>query len=149
MQLALLCPFPGCTGGYAIQSLLIEFLCLGQAQSQFAMEILRILTEERRLTASHRANSTRKLELFKTGDLVFAMVEVQSSSATNRVGKLSIRKRGPFEIVAALPSRPPISTWHRRVPAVTLNIPTTAGNVLPSASGGAHREHRLTPAVQC
>ena len=80
---------------------LAEFLRLGHTQSVFATEILRHLTEDRRLIASHRANSTRNLVLYKPGDLVFASVEVHSSSSYNRVAKASVRKRGPFEILRA------------------------------------------------
>ena len=81
---------------------LFEFLRLGHTQSKFATEILRYLTEERRLNASHHANSSRRLVTYKPGDLVFATVQVQSSAYYDRVGKLSVRKRGPFVVSKAL-----------------------------------------------
>jgi hypothetical protein len=81
---------------------LYEFLRLGQRQSVFSIDILRHLTEDRRLDAAHRANTGRTLRTFSVGDIVVGSVQVQSSARANTVAKLSYRRRGPFEVVATL-----------------------------------------------
>jgi hypothetical protein len=81
---------------------LYEFLRLGQRQSVFSVEILRHLTEDRRLAAAHHANEGRTLRTFKVGDIVSGAVQVQSDAARGRVAKLSYRRRGPWRVLEVL-----------------------------------------------
>ena len=70
-----------------------SFLRLAQANSQFAMNILQLLTEERRSYHRERANESRNQRLFELGDLVMVRVAVQSQLAKKRVAKLTYRLR--------------------------------------------------------
>jgi hypothetical protein len=91
-------PTPVDSNVFAVHS----FLRLAQANSQFATETLRILTEERRTYHRERANKSRTQQLFELHDIVMVRVQVQSNMETNRVAKLSYRLRGPYSIIEVL-----------------------------------------------
>ena len=78
------------------------FLRLAQENSQFAQQILQLLTEERRCYHRERANEARNQRLFELGNLVMVCVAVQSKLAKQRVAKLTYRLRGPYKIVDIL-----------------------------------------------
>jgi hypothetical protein len=92
-----LCPTPTPTTDQATD--VHAFLRLASPTTQFAEQVLRLLTEDRR--AAHRAhiNDTRSPISYDVGDLVMATVQVQSDAKTSTVAKLSYRKRGPYVIV--------------------------------------------------
>lgn len=71
-------------------------------ESTFAISILQILIEERRLMHQTRLNKTLTASSLKVNDIVKAHVQVQSNSATGTVEKLSYKARGPFRITASL-----------------------------------------------
>ena len=77
-------------------------LRLAQENSQFATNILRLLTEERRSYHREKTNESRNQQLFELGDLVMVRVAVQSQSGRNKVAKLTYWLRGPYEIVDVL-----------------------------------------------
>ena len=83
------------------ESVLHEYLRLGQSQSQFAVRILQLLTEERRTSHAERSNSTRSPHAFQAGDIVTVLVQVNSNAATDTVAKLSYRRRGPYLVLAS------------------------------------------------
>ena len=64
----------------------------------FARELTTWLAEERRQRHRERANSTKSAIKYNVGDMVMARVQVKSSAAQDKVGKLSIESRGPFKI---------------------------------------------------
>jgi hypothetical protein len=76
-----------------------DYLRLGQANSNFATEILAYLTEDRRAHHQARANLSRNQKLFKIGDTVMVRVSVQSKASSGKVAKLSYSQRGPYKIV--------------------------------------------------
>lgn len=78
-----------------------DFLRLGQAQSVFAQNILRLLTEDRRTHATEQINNTRKPIAFQVNDIVAVKVQVNSNKETGTVAKLSFQRRGPFIVVEA------------------------------------------------
>jgi hypothetical protein len=78
-----------------------EYLRLGQSQSQFAVRILQLLTEERRTSHAERRNLTRSPHAFQVGDIVTVLVQVNSNAATDTVAKLSYRRRGPYLVVVS------------------------------------------------
>jgi hypothetical protein len=82
-------------------SRLHEYLRLGQAQGRFAVEILRLLTEERRMSQSERVNALREPGAFKEGDIVTVRVQMNSKAETDTVAKISFRRRGPYKVVKA------------------------------------------------
>jgi len=67
--------------------------------SKFATEVVKIIVEERRKSMRARVNSTKTQPSFKVGDVVKVHVQVQSSTEQNRVGKLSYKIRGPYQII--------------------------------------------------
>ena len=71
-------------------------------ESTFAISVLQILIEERRLLHQQRINKDRKQSNFKVGDIVKAHVQIQSNSAAGIVDKLSYRAKGPFRIIKVL-----------------------------------------------
>jgi len=83
-------------------SSLHEYLRLGQSQSQFAVQILQLLTEERRITQSERVNEQRHPQPFQVGDTVTVRVQVHSNASTDTVAKLSYRRRGPYVVRTVL-----------------------------------------------
>ena len=83
------------------ESVLHEYLRLGQSQSQFAVRILQLLTEERRTSHAERRNLTRSPHAFQVGDIVTVLVQVNSNAATDTVAKLSYRRRGPYLVVVS------------------------------------------------
>ena len=91
-------PLPVDSDVFAVHS----FLRLAQTDSQFAMETLRLLTEERRTYHRERINGLRSQQLFELNDVVMVSVQVQSNIDTDRVAKLSYRLRGPYSIIAIL-----------------------------------------------
>jgi hypothetical protein len=91
-------PIPVDSDVFAVHS----FLRLAQTSSQFAIETLRILTEERRAYHRERINETRSQQLFATDDIVMVRVQVQSKIEADRVAKLSYRLRGPYSIISNL-----------------------------------------------
>jgi hypothetical protein len=78
-----------------------EFLRLGHSQSKFAIEILRILTEDRRIYHAERINELRQPRVFQVGDVVTVRVQMHSNASEDKVAKISYRRRGPYEIVRA------------------------------------------------
>ena len=78
-----------------------DFIRLGQEQSLFAQNILRILTEDRRVHATEQANASRNPITFQVNDIVAVKVQVHSNAATGTVGKLSFQRRGPFIVTSA------------------------------------------------
>jgi hypothetical protein len=91
-------PIPVDSDVFAVHS----FLRLAQTNSQFAIETLRILTEERRTYHRERANESRSHQLFELNDIVMVRVQDQSNLDTNRVAKLSYRLRGPYSVIETL-----------------------------------------------
>jgi hypothetical protein len=67
--------------------------------TQFAEQVLRLLTEDHRAAHRARINDTHAPISYDVGDLVMATVQVQSDAKTSTVAKLSYRKRGPYVIV--------------------------------------------------
>ena len=78
---------------------LLRLLTKLPTSTQFAEQVLRLLTEERRAIHRERANESRNAVPFAVGDLVMARVQVNSDAASGTVAKLAYRKRGPYEIV--------------------------------------------------
>ena len=91
-------PIPVDSDVFAVHS----FLRLAQTSSQFAIETLRLLTEERRTYHRERVNETRSQQLFAKDDIVMVRVQVQSNIEADRVAKLSYRLRGPYSIISTL-----------------------------------------------
>ncbi|MGH7954383.1 MAG: hypothetical protein ACREOZ_00320 [Gloeomargaritales cyanobacterium] len=70
------------------------------SNTNLAREMTKILLEERRTQLAERVNEKKSPVTFKIGDTVTTRVQITSSSASNRVEKLTYRNRGPFTIVA-------------------------------------------------
>ena len=82
---------------------LFQYLRDTAADSAFALSIVQILIEERRLAHQERHNAGKKQPDFQVGDIVIkAHVQVQSILAKGQVQKLSYQARGPFRITQVL-----------------------------------------------
>jgi hypothetical protein len=79
-----------------------SFLRLAQRNSNFAVDILQLLTDERRTYHRERINESRSQQLFDVGDSVLVRVAVQSNAQTNKVAKLEYRLRGPYTVIEVL-----------------------------------------------
>jgi hypothetical protein len=77
------------------------FLRIAAPTTQFAEQVLRMSTEERRAIHRERANESRCPIAFAVSDLVIACVQVNSDAASGTVVKLAYCKCGPYEIVEA------------------------------------------------
>ena len=77
-----------------------DFIRLGQEQSVFAQNILRLLTEDRRVHATEQINESRNPIIFKVNDIVAVKVQVHSNAAAGTVKKLSFQRRGPYVVVS-------------------------------------------------
>jgi hypothetical protein len=75
-----------------------SFLRLSSSHSQFAKQVLWLLTEDCRAAHRARINDIRHAVTYAIGDLVMARVQVQSNASTGTVAKLSYRLRGPYVI---------------------------------------------------
>ena len=109
------------------------FLRLAGPTTQFAEQVLRLLTEERRAIHRERANASRSPIAFAIGDLVMAKVQVNSDASTGTVAKLAYRKRGPYEIVESSGFGAYFVRLHGRPTAPLLKYPTQALSPLPPA----------------
>jgi hypothetical protein len=109
------------------------FLRLSSPTTQFAEQVLRLLTEERRAIHRERANETRNQVSFEIGDLVMARVQVNSDASTGTVAKLAYRKRGPYEIVRSTGRGAYFVRRHGDPTAPLLKYPTQALSPLPPA----------------
>ena len=81
---------------------LFQYLRDTAADSAFALSIVQILIEERRLAHQERHNAGKKQPDFQVDDIVKAHVQVQSILAKGQVQKLSYQARGPFRITQVL-----------------------------------------------
>jgi len=109
------------------------FLRLAAPTTQFAEQVLRLLTEERRAIHRERANASRSPVAFAVGDLVMAKVQVNSDASTGTVAKLAYRKRGPYEIIEATGFGAYLVRRHGHPNAPLLKYPTQALSPLPPA----------------
>ena len=109
------------------------FLRLAGPTTQFAEQVLRLLTEERRAIHRERANESRSPTTYAVGDLVMARVQVNSDAASGTVAKLSYRKRGPYEIVESTGYGAYLVRRHGHPTAPLLKYPTQALSPLPPA----------------
>ena len=71
-------------------------------ESNFAVSVVQVLIEEKRLAHQERVNKDKIVSSLQVGDIVKAHVQVQSTQELGVVGKLSYRARGPFRIVTVL-----------------------------------------------
>jgi len=71
-------------------------------ESKFAVSVVQVLIEERRLAHHERVNKDKIVSCLQVGNIVKAHVQVQSKQELGVVGKLSYRARGPFKIVTVL-----------------------------------------------
>jgi hypothetical protein len=69
------------------------------SDSRFARDLVIWLTEERRELHRERINATKQSVQYNIGDMVMARVQVNSDKKAGKVGKLSIKSRGPFRIM--------------------------------------------------
>jgi hypothetical protein len=109
------------------------FLRLASPTTQFAEQVLRLLTEERRAIHRERANESRNIVTFAVGDLVMARVQVNSDAASGTVAKLAYRKRGPYEIVESTGFGAYLVRRHGHPTGPLLKYPTQALSPLPPA----------------
>jgi hypothetical protein len=107
------------------------FLRLAGPTTQFAEQVLRLLTEERRAVHRERANQSRSPISYAVGDLVMAKVQVHSDAASGTVAKLSYRKRGPYEIIESTGFGAYLVCRHGHPTAPLLKYPTQALSPLP------------------
>jgi hypothetical protein len=114
------------------------FLRLAGPTAQFAEQVLRLLTEERRAIHRERANASRSTIAFAVGDLVMARVQVNSDASTGTVAKLSYRKRGPYEIIEATGYGAYFVRRYGSPTAPLLKYPTQALSPLPPALFPCH-----------
>ena len=68
-----------------------SFLRFAQRDSQFAIDILQAIVDERRTYHRERVNESRSSQLFDIGDLVMVRVAVHSNANSNTVAKLAYR----------------------------------------------------------
>jgi hypothetical protein len=109
------------------------FLRLAGPTAQFAEQVLRVLTKERRAIHRERANKSRSIIAFAVGDLVMACVQVNSDASTGTVAKLSHCKVGPYKIIEATGSGTYLVRCHDSPTAPLLKYPTQALSPLPPA----------------
>jgi hypothetical protein len=126
-----LSPTPTPTSDQAVD--VHAFLRLAGPTAQFAEQVLRLLTEERRATHRERANESRSPITYAIGDLVMAKVQVNSDASSGTVAKLSYRKRGPYEIVESTGFGAYLVRRHGHPSAPLLKYPTQALSPLPPA----------------
>ncbi len=126
-----LSPAPTPTSNQALD--VHAFLRLAGPTTQFAEQVLRLLTEERRAIHRERANASRSPLAFAVGDLVMARVQVNSDATTGVVAKLSHRKRGPYEIVRSTGFGAYLVRRHGHPTSPLLKYPTQALSALPPA----------------
>jgi hypothetical protein len=73
------------------------------SNAAFSLQIIQLLTQDRRTARSEHVNESRNQIIYNTDDLVLAQVQVTSQASIGVVAKLSYSIRGPFQIVARLP----------------------------------------------
>jgi hypothetical protein len=109
------------------------FLRLAGPTAQFAEQVLRLLTDERRAIHRERANASRSPVSFAIGDLVMATVQVNSDAATGTVAKLAYRKRGPYVIIESTGFGAYLVQRHGHPGSPLVKYPTQALSPLPPA----------------
>jgi hypothetical protein len=109
------------------------FLRLAAPTAQFAEQVLRLLTEDRRAAHRERINATRSPVTFVVGDLVMALVQVQSDATTGTVAKLSYRRRGPYEVVEVTGHGTYLVRRHGHPASPAIRYATQALRALPPA----------------
>ncbi len=109
------------------------FLRLASPTTQFAEQVLRLLTEERRAIHRERANATRSPITYAVGDLLMPNVHANSDAATATVAKLAYRKRGPYQVVESTGYGAYLVQRFGSPTAPLLKYPTQALTPLPPA----------------
>jgi hypothetical protein len=75
-----------------------EYLTLARNNGRFAIEIVKLLLEEKRTVAREKINEGRHVVSYNIGDLVTVRVQVKSNSSRNQVAKLQYKSKGPFVV---------------------------------------------------